>query len=117
MPGLAVSRAGGLEYRREHERLAGRAPGVERLEKVACSHAAVSTRLAQLLERIAAASICQPIRSVAPPGSRDLDCRPTRKREELKVTRRPRASTAKTKEGKPSRSEAEAAVRTLLEWI
>jgi len=33
------------------------------------------------------------------------------------VTRRPRASTAKKKESKPSRAEAEAAVRTLLHWI
>ena len=32
------------------------------------------------------------------------------------MTPRPRAKT-KTKEGKPSRAEAEAAVRTLLEWI
>ena len=33
------------------------------------------------------------------------------------MTRRPRASTAKKKETKPSRAEAEAAVRTLLQWI
>ena len=33
------------------------------------------------------------------------------------MTRRPRASTAKQKERKPSRAEAEAAVRTLLQWI
>ena len=33
------------------------------------------------------------------------------------MTRRPRASTAKTKDGKPSREQAEAAVRTLLHWI
>ena len=33
------------------------------------------------------------------------------------MTARRRASNAKTKDGKPSRSEAEAAVRTLLEWI
>jgi GTP cyclohydrolase I len=33
------------------------------------------------------------------------------------VTRRPRASTAKKKATKPSRAEAEAAVRTLLQWI
>jgi GTP cyclohydrolase I len=33
------------------------------------------------------------------------------------VTQRPRASTAKKKDSKPSRAEAEAAVRTLLQWI
>jgi GTP cyclohydrolase I len=33
------------------------------------------------------------------------------------VTRRTRASTIKKKETKPSRAEAEAAVRTLLQWI
>jgi GTP cyclohydrolase IA len=33
------------------------------------------------------------------------------------VTRRPRPSTAKKKATKPSRAEAEAAVRTLLQWI
>jgi GTP cyclohydrolase IA len=33
------------------------------------------------------------------------------------VTPRQRASKAKSKEGKPSRPEAEAAVRTLLQWI
>ena len=33
------------------------------------------------------------------------------------MTRRPRASTATKKESKPSRTEAEAAVRTLLRWI
>jgi GTP cyclohydrolase IA len=33
------------------------------------------------------------------------------------VTSRPRASTAKSKDGKPSREQAEAAVRTLLRWI
>jgi GTP cyclohydrolase I len=33
------------------------------------------------------------------------------------VTPRPRAPTAKTKDGKPSREQAEAAVRTLLKWI
>jgi GTP cyclohydrolase I len=33
------------------------------------------------------------------------------------VTPRPRASTPKKKDAKPSRAEAEAAVRTLLQWI
>src|SRR5918993_3056707 len=72
------------------------------------------------LELIAAASICQRGSSVAPPRSGDLDCPTARRREQNAVTRRKRiaaGTTGKTNNAKPSRTEAEAAVRTLLQWI